>query len=406
VASSSYARVMRVPSVTPMLGAALLARMPFGILGLALVLFIREQTGSFAVAGAVSGGYALAAAASSPVLGRLFDRIGPTRVLVPAGTASGVSLVGLVVLGLEDAPAGVLVASAALSGALTPPISPALRVLLRDALGDSEGLLMVSYALDAILLDLVFVVGPLLAAVIVAVASPAAAVIAAVACISSGTLWFGLLAPARRWRGETRERHPAGALASKGMRTLMLTTLPLGICLGALEVTMPAFGREQGSGAIAGVALSVISVGSAAGGLLYGSIASRREPLRDWLVFMFALPTGLGLLAAAHSILALLLIAPFAGAALAPLTTVENALVPEVAPEGTLAESFTWVITATVLGVSAGSAMAGALVDAAGWRWAQAAAGGLGLVGAVFAVARRHTLAPVDPGTPALESGP
>jgi MFS family permease len=304
---------------------------------------------------------------------------------------------------LGHAPGGALVAAAALSGALTPPISPALRVLLRDALGEQEeGLLTVSYALDAILLDLVFVLGPLLAGVIVAVASPAAAVVAAAACIISGTVWFGLLAPARRWRGETRERHPAGALASRGMRTLLLATLPLGVCLGALEVTMPAFGREQGSGAIAGVALAAISIGSAAGGLLYGSVASRRDPLRDWLMFVFALPAGLALLAAAHSILALLLLAPIAGAALAPLTTVENALVPEVAPEGTLAESFTWIITATVLGVSAGSAMAGALVDAAGWRWAQAAAGGLGLVGAVIAVTRRRTMAP---GAPPQDGG-
>ena len=269
-------------------------------------------------------------------------------MLVPAGAACGVSLVGLVVLGVEHAPAGVLIASAALSGALTPPISPALRVLLRDVLIDEEELLTVSYALDAILLELVFVLGPLLAAVIVSVASPAAAVLAGVACITAGTLWFGLLAPARRWRGEVRERHFAGGLASSGMRTLLVATLPLGVCLGALEVTMPAFGREQGSGAIAGVALSVVSLGSVAGGLLYGSRAARRDPLRDWLVFMFALPAGFALLAAAHSTLGMLLLAPVAGFALAPLTAVENSLVPGVAPEGTLAESFTWIITATV----------------------------------------------------------
>jgi MFS family permease len=401
VAGSSYARVLRAPSVMSMLGAAVLARMPFGILGLALVLFIREKTGSFAIAGAVSGAYALAAGASSPVLGRLFDRVGPTRVLVPAGSACGVSLVGLVLLGVAHAPAGVLVASAALSGALTPPISPALRVLLRDVLEDEEGLLMVSYALDAILLELVFVLGPLLAAAIISVASPAAAVLAGVACITTGTLWFGLLAPAKRWRGEERDRHPAGALASRGMRTLLFATLPLGVCLGALEVTMPAFGREQGSGAIAGVALSFVSLGSVAGGVLYGSRASGRDPLRDWLVFMFALPAGFALLAAAHSTLALLLLAPVAGFALAPLTTVENALVPSVAPDGTLAESFTWVITATVIGVSVGSTLAGAIVEAGGWRWAQVATGAIGLLGAVIAVARRQTLASAPaPGPP------
>jgi MFS family permease len=401
VAGSSYARVLRAPSVTPMVAAALLARMPFGILGLALVLFIRQQTGSFALAGAVSGAYALAAAASSPLLGRLFDRIGPARVLLPFGSACGVALGALIALGLADASGGVLIAMAGVSGALTPPISPALRVLLRDVLGDEDGLLTVSYALDAILLELVFILGPVLAAAIVAVASPAAAVGAAVVCIVTGTLWFGALPSTRGWRAvEVPDRHPLGALVSPGIRTLMLATLPIGICGGALEVTLTAFGREHGSGAIAGVALSVFSVGSAIGGLLYGGMASRRAPLRDLITFLFVLPAGFAVLAVADSVPVMLLLAPLAGLALAPLTTVENTLVPGVAPEGTLAESFTWLITATVLGVAVGSALAGVLIDAAGWQSAQLATAGLGLLGAGIAVVRRETLAPA-----ALESG-
>ncbi|MEA2272752.1 MAG: hypothetical protein QOI98_1460 [Solirubrobacteraceae bacterium] len=390
---SSYARILRAPSVASMIAAAVLARMPFGILSLGLVLFVREQTGSFTVAGAVSGAYALAAAVFSPVQGRLFDRLGPTRVLVPFGIASGLGLIGLVVLGLAHAPAGVLVASGALTGAVTPPISPALRVLLGDILADEAGLVTVAYALDAILLEAVFILGPLFAAVMIALASPAAAILAAVAFMTTGTLWFALVPPARRWRGEVRERHPAGALASPAMRTLLLATIPLGFCLGGLEVTMPAFGREQGSGAIAGVGLAVVSVGSVVGGLFYGSVAHRRPALRDWLRFMFVLPVCFGVLAAAHSVVAMLLLAPLAGVALAPLTTVENALVPGAAPEGTLAEAFTWVITATVFGVAGGSALAGVLVDAAGWRWAQLAVSALGLLGALIAWARRDTLA-------------
>jgi MFS family permease len=182
----------------------------------------------------------------------------------------------------------------------------------------------------------------------------------------------------------------------------MLATLPIGICGGALEVTLTAFGREHGSGAIAGVALSVFSLGSAAGGLVYGSVAARRAPLRDLIGFLVALPAGFALLAVADSVAVMLLLAPIAGLALAPLTTVENTLVPGVAPEGTLAESFTWLITATVLGVAAGSALAGALIDAAGWQTAQLACAALGFAGAGLAFALRGTLAP-DP--PALESG-
>jgi MFS family permease len=410
VAGSPYARVLRAPSVAPMVAAALLARMPFGILGLALILFIREQTGSFTVAGAVSGVYALAAAASSPLLGRLFDRIGPARVLLPFGSACGVTLAALIVLGLADAPSGVLIAVAGVSGALTPPISPALRVLLRDVLGDDDELLTVSYALDAILLEMVFILGPVLAAAIVAVASPAAAVGAGVLCIVSGTLWFGGLPSTRGWQVQAvLERHPLGALASPGIRTLMLATLPIGICFGALEVTLTAFGREHGSGAIGGVAISVLSVGSAFGGWIYGNVASRRAPLRDLIGLLVALPAGFALLAVADSVPVMLALAPLAGLALAPLTTVENTLVPGLAPAGTLAESFTWLLTATVLGVAGGSAVAGVLVDASGWQSAQLACAAVGFAGAAVALALRRTLAPdtsAAGGTPPRLQGP
>jgi hypothetical protein len=43
-----YARVLRAPDVARLLGAAVLARMPIGIDSLAMVLFTRAETGSFA----------------------------------------------------------------------------------------------------------------------------------------------------------------------------------------------------------------------------------------------------------------------------------------------------------------------------------------------------------------------
>ena len=51
---SLYARILRHPRMAALYAAALVARLPVGINGLAVVLFLREQTGSFAVPGAVA----------------------------------------------------------------------------------------------------------------------------------------------------------------------------------------------------------------------------------------------------------------------------------------------------------------------------------------------------------------
>ena len=78
-----YAEVLRVPHVATLVAATLVARFPIGINALALILYLREQTGSYAVAGVVAGGLAAGSGVGAPVQGRLVDRFGQRRVLVP-----------------------------------------------------------------------------------------------------------------------------------------------------------------------------------------------------------------------------------------------------------------------------------------------------------------------------------
>src|SRR6185295_8643633 len=81
-----------------------------------------------------------------------------------------------------------------------------------------------------------------------------------------------------------------------------------------------------------------------------------------------------------------------AGVAIAPLMASGNQLVGDVAPTGALTEAFTWPITALVIGISAGNAAAGALVEAADWRVSFLVGAGCAMVGSVLAFARRGTL--------------
>ena len=64
-----------------------------------------------------------------------------------------------------------------------------------------------------------------------------------------------------------------------------------------------------------------------------------------------------------------LLVIP-AGIFIAPLLATRNELAGLVAPPGTETEAYTWPLTAIVAGIAGGAALAGVLVDAAGWRTA------------------------------------
>ena len=388
----AFGRVLRVPHVRWLFATALLARLPYGIVGLAILLFVHGETDSFASAGVVGGAFSIAAGAGLPVLGRLIDVLGQTRVIVTASLVQTVAGFGLVALGLAGASTAVLAAAGAVAGAAVPPISPALRGLWPALLGDDAPTLRSALALDAISLEASFVVGPLLTALLVVAASPAVALVAGFAISVGGALAFASAEPSRRWKGSGTASFGLGPLASPGLRTLLATSWPLGFAFGALEVALPAFGVSERSASVGALSIAALAIGSAVCGVIYG-VRPPHRIVRTYVLLCALLPVGIGLLALPASVAVMLVLAPLAGAVVAPLTAVENELAGRVAPAGTVTEAYAWVLTSTVFGVAVGTAVAGAVVEAAGWREAILTAAAGAAVGAVLAAARRHTLA-------------
>src|SRR3954468_10301168 len=103
--------------------------------GVGIVLFVHAQPGSFASAGLVSGALAAGSAGSAPVLGRLVDRLGQTRVLVPRAVVDAAALGGLVALGALHAPVIAMAAAALVAGLGAPPVGASLRALWPAMLG-------------------------------------------------------------------------------------------------------------------------------------------------------------------------------------------------------------------------------------------------------------------------------
>jgi MFS family permease len=392
----AYAAVLRAPHVAALIAATLLARFPIGINALAIVLYLRAERGSFAVAGAVAGALAAGSGVGAPVQGRLVDALGQRRVLVPLGIVHAAALGALVVSAEAGAPVAVLVAFGVLAGFAIPPTSSVLRSMWPDLLRDRPDLIQAAYALDSVLIELIFVLGPLVTALVAIVLTPPAALAVSAASVIAGTIGFTALPPSRAMRPHPdRLRAGAlGALGSPGVRTLVLTSLPAGIGIGICEVTLPAFSDASGAAATAGVLLAVWSLGSAAGGLVYGALPNRPPLNRVHLVVAALLPLGLAPMAAAPSVAVMALLVIPAGLFVAPLLATRNELVGWVAPEGARTEAYTWPVTAFVGGIAIGSALAGAIVESASWRTAFLVAAAAAAVGTLIADARRGTVAP------------
>jgi MFS family permease len=390
----AYAEILRSPHMAALFAAALLSRLPIAINGLATVLFLRAQTGSFATAGAAAGGLALGAGIGAPVSARLVDAFGK-RVLVALAAGHAAGVVALIVLGYERAPAAVLVAAAVLTGLAQPPVSSVMRAMYPRLLREPP-LVQGAYALDSVSTEVLFITGPLITAVLVALGEPAAALgVSAAAVMIGATLFLAALPPQER-HADAAEDRPApsrlGALRSPGIRTLIGSMVPVGFAIGSLQVAIPAFADGEGQPEMAGVFMAIWSVASAVGGLVYGARERRSSLARTHLRVAALLPLGLIPLTLADSILAMALLVVPAGLLIAPLIATRNELVGLVAPPDSETEAFTWPLTALIVGLSMGAGVAGALVDEIGWHAPAMTAVGAAAVGAAVAVGRRGTL--------------
>jgi MFS family permease len=391
-----YLTILRAKHVTPLLLASMLARLPFGMYALAVVLYLAHAYDSYAVAGLVDGAFGIGAAAGVPAQSRIIDRFGQRRVLLPLALVDCASTGVLIALTEAHAPVVLLFLTALVGGFAVPNIGSALRTLWPELLARRDDLLTTAFALDSVAIELLFTVGPLLSAGIIAVVSPIAALVLSCACVLAGTLLFVMQPPSRDWRPDPDAGSHGwlGALASPGVRTLMLATLPAGFCFGVVEISMPAFAGEHGAPAWAGVLLSSWAAASAVGGLLYGARAWTRPVSAVYLWLAALLPLGFLPALLAPSVAAMALLIVPAGLLIAPIGAAGNHLVGELAPPGAVTEAYAWPVTALIAGFAAGTALGGMLVEGWDWHACFIAASIAAAVGAAFAYARRGTLTP------------
>lgn len=360
-----YRTVLSLPGCARVMATALIARLPQGMTSLGILLLVRSHTGSYAAAGIAVGAYDFATAAGAPLVGRLVDRFGRRRVLGPEAMLQALMLVAIVIAAHAGAGAVVLVVLSALAGGLWPPIAPSVRALLRDLVRDAK-VRETAYALESVVQELVWISGPLVVAGVIAFASPAAALLLSGAVSVSGTLLF-VSSPAALGRG-SRSPRPGRSpvLAIPELRTMLGPIFLNGLAIGAVGVGIPALALHAGSRPASGLLLAVWSVGSITGGLWYGS--------REWHAPLSAryralLWTGVICMApliAARTIPEGLAGAVLAGLVIAPVFSCQYALVGRAVTSGVETEAFTWVSSALVGGLAAGSALGGGAVSLAG----------------------------------------
>ena len=388
-----YVEFVRQPDVGRMLVVAVISRMPVGMVGFSMLMFLRESLGSFALAGTAVGANFIAAAIAAPIQGRLIDRFGPRRLLWITGTMQPLSLVAIlagVKLGL---PFAFVAASAASAGMFASPITTLTRTLWRHRFEHEEDR-RTAFALDAVTIEINFTAGPAIIAGILATAGSTAAFGVAIAAMVVAVAVF-VASPALRYlKRETGvRRHMLGPLTEPRLLVVFAATFGFATAVGLLEVGYPGYATALGLPALGGLLLAVNSMGSATGGALYGGLHFKAPVERQFAATMALMVVPLFLHAIVGPVALFAVVAFFAGALIAPMITAQSVLVSRLAPSHYATEAFTWSSSCIVSGIGAGMALGGHLVEGPGARAAFAAGAAIVAAMALLALA----IAPARP---------
>ena len=389
----SYARVIRTPGVLPALLSVYAGALPFGILNLALLLFVRQRTGSIEVGGIVIAGFGLGNAVGLIVQGRSLDRGAPRWTIGGAGLLCTCMLVVSALCAPPSVPAPFYVALVGVAGASVPAVTTFVRSSLPALVADADERAS-AYALLAVLFQAAVATGPLLVSCTLLFAGPmttilgaaGAVLVATVACLlAAGGLRTPRRAPSARAGGRAR--------LSAGLRTVVSVGACVGIATGLTSVAVPAAAIAHGHSVISGFAFGALAIGDLCGGMVVGGRLGRAWPVTarlEWSLLAAAIVSTLAAAATSRPILLVPLL--FLGGVIgAPVGITLSTLLDHVVDRRHLAGAYAMLVSAGLAAAAGGSALAGSAVGVAGPAGLLLCGGAVLVVADVWAIARRHT---------------
>ena len=363
-----YLDFLGQPDVARLFVVALFARMPIGMVGFSMLMFLRDACGNFELAGSAVGAGFIAMAITAPIQGRLIDRFGPRPVLKVTGVMHPLTLGSIIVSAKLGMPFAVTVACAALSGAFVSPITTLTRTLWRHRFEREEDR-RIAYALDAVAIEINFTLGPALIAVVLAAFDATVAFMLSIVVVFAAFLIYFFSRAIGYFKSDAAaERHLFGPLTEPRLWLVFIATLGLTTSFGLLEVGYPAYGTSLSLPALGGILLAVNSVGSAVGGTLYGGLHFKASIERQFAAALGLMALPLVVHVFFMDLPVFTVTAFFAGALIAPSIAAQNVLVSRLAPAMYATEAFMWSSTFIVTGLGAGMALGGALVENVGLR--------------------------------------
>jgi MFS family permease len=384
---SAYRQVLSDRRAVAFSLAGFVARLPLSMTGIGIVLLVSLTTGSFGQAGLLTAAATLTGAFVAPVWGRTIDRVGQARVLLITVLINVVS-VALLVTAIESSwPIVVSLAAAVGVGIGFSLAGSAVRARWTLRLNGSP-LLDTAFALEAMLDEVVFIIGPVLVTFLATALHPALGISVSAAIGLAGAVALAAQRSSQPPIRSASHNHAGPSrLPWRVLVPVAIACVGLGMVFGAMEVNIVAFAKEAGVLPYAGLILMAWSFGSLVAGAVTGVITWRVSPARRFRVGATLLALSLLPLPFVSQPVGVALLLILSGMAIAPTLIASVAVTQSAVDQTRLTEALAWSSTGLAAGVAVGAAVVGHVIDSSGAQAgfvAVAIAGLLLALGAVF----------------------
>jgi MFS family permease len=364
-----YADIFRIPGAWRFSAAGVIGRMPMSMFGLGTVLLISAATGKYGMAGAVSAAGSLGYAFSSPQIARLVDSLGQRRVLLPLLAVFAVATAALIAAVVLRLPTWTFFLPGAIAGATMPSLGAMVRARWSSLLTGSPQL-HTAFSFESVADELCFVVGPAAVTLLATEVFPAAGVGAAALLCLGGTLWFAAErrtepVPTRAAVAPGPKRHGA---AAPGLVILAPLYCLLGAMFVSIDLSTVSFAQHFGHKPLAGFILGTYALGSATGGLWYGSRQWRAPVETRFAVTLTLTVLGVATFWAQPNLVTLTCCIYLCGLTIAPTLIAGFSLLEAQAKPGRRTEAMSWLSSGIGVGLAAGASVVGFILDAHGPR--------------------------------------
>lgn len=375
----AYRGVLRTPDVRRMLLLSLLVRVPLWAGNVVLTLHVVIHLDrSYGAAGFLVAVATVALSVSAPWRGRRLDQVGLRAALTP-------SLVVLAACWSVAPFVGYwpLLLLSAVAGLFAVPSFTLMRQALMHAVPEEQRKTVL--AVDSVVIELTFMIGPTLGVLLATVAPTTWALFACEFAAVAGALLIWVADPPvgpvdRAGDGE----HPrVRSWLDANVLVVLVMSATATVVLTGTDVGVVAALRDMGHQSWIGWELAVWGLGSAIGGVVYGAL-HRSVPLPLLLVLLAGttLPVAL-----AREPLGLAVLLFVTGVFCAPTVTASVEALSRAVPERVRGEALGWHGSAMTAGGALGAPLAGVAIDHGGWQGGFALPALLGLGAALAGAA-------------------